>query len=369
MSDPVPSSSIYDATTGGLSVIVITGGSTGDVLTLQSDGTYAPEASSAGADGASAYEVAVANGFVGDETAWLASLVGDTGATGATGPQGDTGATGATGATGPAGADGADGVGVPVGGTTGQVLAKASGTDYDTEWVAQSGGGNAYETVTIQTSGTTVGSIVADAPDDTAVLNFTHGVSVSLSGDAVDLCAIGGMTLRSTNDVDNYFAPVATSYATAVAFVANRLVQTLVQISQQIVLDSVAVVVSGAIASAKIRIGIDNSDIATGLPTTLVLDSGEVDASSTGVKSITGLSLTLPPGFYFFAALSGHAPGIRGVSATTSICRIGANLSGTSANALSGLLRTGVTYGALPSDETTQTYANNTSAHPIVFWR
>ena len=33
------------------------------------------------------------------------------------------------------GAPGADGVGVPAGGTTGQVLSKASGTDYDTEWV------------------------------------------------------------------------------------------------------------------------------------------------------------------------------------------------------------------------------------------
>ena len=51
MSDPVPSSSIYDATTGGLSVIVITGGSDGDVLTRQADGTYAPETPSAGSSG------------------------------------------------------------------------------------------------------------------------------------------------------------------------------------------------------------------------------------------------------------------------------------------------------------------------------
>jgi len=50
-----------------------------------------------GPDGKSAYEVAVENGFVGNEAAWLASLVGDTGATGA---QGATGATGATGANG-----------------------------------------------------------------------------------------------------------------------------------------------------------------------------------------------------------------------------------------------------------------------------
>lgn len=48
MSDPVPSSAIYDATVGGLSVIVVTGGSTGDVLTKQSDGTYAPVTPSSG---------------------------------------------------------------------------------------------------------------------------------------------------------------------------------------------------------------------------------------------------------------------------------------------------------------------------------
>lgn len=49
-------------------------------------------------------------------------------------PRGDTGATGPTGAT------GATGAGVPTGGTTGQILAKNSGTDYDTSWVTLAGG-------------------------------------------------------------------------------------------------------------------------------------------------------------------------------------------------------------------------------------
>lgn len=74
---------------------------------------------------------------------------GETGATGATGPTGPTGATGATGATGPTGPTGATGAtgatgpagpGVPVGGTTGQVLTKDTGTDYDTSWQDASGG-------------------------------------------------------------------------------------------------------------------------------------------------------------------------------------------------------------------------------------
>ena len=56
-----------------------------------------------GVDGASAYDVAVSNGFVGNEAAWLASLVGAAGATGPAGPTGAAGAAGATGATGATG--------------------------------------------------------------------------------------------------------------------------------------------------------------------------------------------------------------------------------------------------------------------------
>jgi hypothetical protein len=39
-----------------------------------------------------------------------------------------------------AGTPGQDGAGVPTGGTTGQILAKASNTDHDTEWIAPTGG-------------------------------------------------------------------------------------------------------------------------------------------------------------------------------------------------------------------------------------
>ena len=48
----------------------------------------------AGADGKSAYEIAVANGFVGTETAWLASLKGADGAKGEKGDKGDPGEDG-----------------------------------------------------------------------------------------------------------------------------------------------------------------------------------------------------------------------------------------------------------------------------------
>ena len=53
---------------------------------------------------------------------------GDTGEQGTVGPKGDTGEQG------PQGPEGQAGSGVPVGGTSGQVLTKKSGTNYDTEW-------------------------------------------------------------------------------------------------------------------------------------------------------------------------------------------------------------------------------------------
>jgi hypothetical protein len=98
----------------------------------------------------------VANVIYGPKVAlgWLAgtSLVGATGATGANGATGaagpagvagTNGTNGAVGAIGPAGAagtngingtNGTNGVGVPVGGTAGQVLAKIDAVDYNTQW-------------------------------------------------------------------------------------------------------------------------------------------------------------------------------------------------------------------------------------------
>ena len=93
------------------------GGSAGQVLSKSSSANYAATwvdvtGVADGADGASAYEVAIQNGFVGTEAQWLASLVGpqgpkgekgDTGDVGPVGPQGIQGAQGETGPQGPTG--------------------------------------------------------------------------------------------------------------------------------------------------------------------------------------------------------------------------------------------------------------------------
>ena len=88
---------------------------------------------SCGEAGESAYQIAVRNGFEGDEAAWLASLKGDTGA---------DGAEGAKGANGKDGEDGADGQN----GKSAYELAVDNGfTGSEAEWVASLQGKNGVD--------------------------------------------------------------------------------------------------------------------------------------------------------------------------------------------------------------------------------
>jgi len=74
--------------------------------------------------------------------------VGPTGSQGPQGSQGNQGDTGDTGPTGPQGDTGPTGAGVPTGGTTGQILSKVDGTDYNTQWVDTGSGASALSELT-----------------------------------------------------------------------------------------------------------------------------------------------------------------------------------------------------------------------------
>lgn len=83
------------------------------------------------------------------------------------GPKGETGKDGEQGPRGAGGVRGPAGKGVPVGGSPGQVLAKLSSTDYDTQWITPTGGGGGIATqapkliVTFNTNiSTTIGDLV-----------------------------------------------------------------------------------------------------------------------------------------------------------------------------------------------------------------
>jgi len=79
------------------------------VLDSLADSALWHDEAATGAPGASAYEIAVSAGFIGDAAAWLASLVGPAG------PKGPTGATGPKGAAGPVGPTGPEGPQGPAG--------------------------------------------------------------------------------------------------------------------------------------------------------------------------------------------------------------------------------------------------------------
>jgi hypothetical protein len=70
-------------------------------------------------------------------------------------------------------------------------------------------------------------------------------------------------------------------------------------ISESITIDRIGVECTTATASTTWRIGIYNSD-SNGLPSTVLLDAGTVDTSTTGLKTIT-VSQTLSAGLYFVA--------------------------------------------------------------------
>ena len=115
---------------------------------------------------------------------------------------GGGGEQGPQGPTGPAGSDGADGQGVPTGGTTGQILKKSSGTDFDTEWADESGGGSSPDYATFyQATGGITGI------SNTAVTLNLASTQVNSDGAVFSLSA-NTVTVNKSTDflviMDNY---------------------------------------------------------------------------------------------------------------------------------------------------------------------
>lgn len=162
------------------------------------------------------------------EFSGLKGAKGDTGETGPAGPQGIQGVQGETGPqgvqgiqgvqgpkgdTGATGAQGPAGVGVPTGGTTGQVLKKKSGTDYDTEWADEEGGGGSGSTVSvtqIQSTGTKIATITVDGVGTDLYAPEGGGGSGTIDADATVKWA--GKALTSQPFTFPYKRTVATIY-------------------------------------------------------------------------------------------------------------------------------------------------------------
>jgi hypothetical protein len=84
---------------------------------------------------------------------------------------------------GPAGATGAAGVGVPAGGTTGQVLAKIDGTNYNTQWSSAAG----YSEPTLGSTPIPSGATVTTLAGLTLTTPVINSIPASASNSAVSL--------------------------------------------------------------------------------------------------------------------------------------------------------------------------------------
>jgi hypothetical protein len=328
---PIPSVAIADATIGGLSVIVVTGGADGDVLTRQSDGTYLPV------------------------TPTEYQPIGDY----ATAAQGSL----------------ADSAVQP-----GDLATVATTGSYNDLIDTPSGGGNSFETIQPAIGGTNGTAVVADSSTDTLTLDT--GCGMTIVGDA----ASDKITLNAFGEEEPIAAFLGTIWET-IPGIINATTATVVVIGRKYLIPwkctkrrtitqmqiSVTAGDSGDSNTRVARLGIRNRNPITGEPTTLVVDAGTVSVATNGHKAITGLSITLDPGWYYLEMVSNGAPGVRGVgSATLQSANMGIEATSTSTLTMVSALYRAFTYGALPADETGQTQLNHLLAAgnlPIIMVR
>lgn len=127
-------------------------------------------------------------------------------------------------------------------------------------------------------------------------------------------------------------------------------------------IDRVAFYVSVASSAGQTqRVAFYNNHSSGIKPSTLIADCGTVASDSTGYKSITGLSVTLPRGWVWGA--------VAGISAAATVGTAYAGMSGitqcqTGALYVSGsLIYTSFGTGAAPADLSAQTFASGVGAH------
>lgn len=156
---------------------------------------------------------------------------------------------------------------------------------------------------------------------------------------------------------DNTNTLTATNHSTPSVFLVPMPVHKTMIIDQI----AVEVTTAGAVGST-LRFGIYNGDATTVVPTTLVVDSGDISAASIGVKTFTpGSPITLTPGLYFtaFSTSSASVVGVRSLTTTNFAQVIGLTAAG--GTSLGTYINgTRAAYGALPANASSLTALNPT---------
>jgi len=209
---------------------------------------------------------------------------GSTGLKGDKGDKGDTGATGATGAKGDTGATGAQG-------SSGVVTVNAPLTNAGTSSAAN---------LSVSTGSTSAAGVLQLTDSTSSTLTTTAATpnAVKTAYDLADTKLLKYATPWQTKYRSTYWYEAKNgSQILTNSYTLNRLVYVPLFISESITIDRIGAECTAAVASSVYRLGIYSSD-SNGLPSSLVIDAGTIDTSSTGAKSIT-ISQALTAGLYY----------------------------------------------------------------------
>ncbi|MGV3707604.1 MAG: hypothetical protein ACO1Q7_02105 [Gemmatimonas sp.] len=157
--------------------------------------------------------------------------------------------------------------------------------------------------------------------------------------------------------INRYNLPAGFSTPTPVALAPNVIYGTFQYVPHGTPLAQLWMDVATAAASSNSRIGVYR--VANGIPTTLVVDSGNISTASTGIRAAT-VSQTVQGGTYCFCVMSNGAPTIRFF--------LDPSQPRDSLTTQEGLY-VPYTYGAFPASFPSITWANFSGFSPLLGYR
>lgn len=169
----------------------------------------------------------------------------------------------------------------------------------------------------------------------------------------------------SVNDSTGIVAPSGMSLgATSAALVANRLYALPLVVSASQTFDAAGIVLT-VVGAGSLRLGIRNATAAAPHGADLVADFGEIDVSTGAatLKEITGLALDLTPNLYVVNIVTDVVCNIAHFAYTTVFPIYGFS-NNTGGFLPQTLAYRAFTYGALPADESGETYTYATATNP-----
>lgn len=205
------------------------------------------------------------------------------------------------------------------------------------------------------TSLTNHGVVVAGASALTTVAPGTSGYVLTSNGtDWTSAAATGSLPIQAARLDDGLisnlyiYAPHSTGSGGSATAGTGNIRSTPIVFGRSGTVNRLGVVATSTVANAKGRIGLYEAGT-TGYPTTLIVESGELDVSSSGFKSTSGLSASVSGGkAYWLAWLGGTASGSMLAPSTNTVVSILGGQPQTTTNTIIVGITVAQSYGSMP---------------------